>query len=87
MRRSDAIVVQTLGQVARGRRSGTSISVLNAFKSAVGDANESVVYNVSGTTSKEVKESIVDERMLVAFGCERVTVITTRNQTVNKEKQ
>ena len=67
LRRSDAIVVQTLGQVARGSRFATSISVSTASKRAVGDANESVVYNVSGTTSREVKESIVNERMLVDF--------------------
>ena len=84
LRRSDAIVVQTLGQVARGSISEIPSSISTASKRAVGEASDSVVTNVSGTTSNEAKENIVNERLLADFSCERVTVIISRNQTLNE---
>jgi hypothetical protein len=63
-------------------------SISTVSERAAGEAEESVANNVSGTISEEAKEeNIVNERMLADFGCERVTVIMSRNQTLNEDKQ
>jgi hypothetical protein len=81
------MVVQTLGQVARGSMSEIPFSISTASERAAGDADERVVNNVSGTTSEEAKEeNIVNDGVLADFGCERVTVIMSRNQTLNEDK-
>jgi hypothetical protein len=81
------MVVQILGQVARGSISGIPSSISTASERAAGDADERVVNNVSGTTSKKAKEeNIVNDRVLADFGCERATVIMSRNQTLNEDK-